>query len=58
MVAGVSEAARALGPDEASTVAGFLTRLAELSEELTAGGDDEDAPERVALARPVPSLWG
>ena len=56
--AGTAEAMAALDPDEAGAVAGFLERLAELSEELTAAGEDEDAPERATLARPVPSLWG
>lgn len=55
---GVEAAARALGPDAAGAVAAVLARLAELSEELTAGAEDADVPERVALARPVPSLWG
>ena len=55
---GICEALSAMGESARESVARFLHRLAELSEELTAEHRGEAKPAGGPLARPVPSLWG
>jgi len=55
---GLETAIAALGEDGRAAVGGFLLRLAELSEALSAPPAHERPSERQPLVRAVPSLWG
>jgi DNA-binding MarR family transcriptional regulator len=55
---GIREKLASMNDGARSAVAGFLTRLVELSEELTADRDATARPQGGLVSRPVPSLWG
>src|SRR5688500_8734168 len=58
LTAGIRQAIAVMDGVERHAVAGFLTRLAELSDELTAESESEAEAHRSTFRRAVPSLWG